>query len=580
MMDQLFRKKTISDVIKLRDDSRPMEKSLGVVDLTSLGIAAIIGAGIFSTIGNASFQGGPAVVFLFIFTAIACSFSALCYAEFASNIPISGSAYTYAYVSMGELIAWIIGWALLMEYAVGNIAVAISWSDYFTSLMASYNLPIPLNFTMDYLTAKNSSLIVTALLEEGHTLNSIKDLGITNGQIEGYFAWNQAASIGPLKLIADLPALFLTIITTAVCYIGIKESKRISNLMVLVKLAVILLVICVGLYYIRPENWIPFAPNGATGVLKGVSAVFFAYIGFDAISTTAEECKNPERDLPRAMIYCLIICTVIYIAVALVLTGIVPYQELAVGDPLAFVFGVNGANVPWIYHTVSFSAIIALFTVMLVFQLGQPRIWMAMSRDGLLPKKFSEIHPKYKVPWFSTLVTGVLVATPCLFFNLVEMTDLTSIGTLWAFVLVCFGALSMDPHRPRTPGKFRLYYINGKYIFPAIFLVILFFLYRYDSTIISNFFSLTSGDETETKWDVFKHKIPLIVYSLAMVVLMIKSFTNNYSLIPLLGVASSGYLMTELGYLNWRNFSIWLIVGLVIYFLYGQKHSKIRHLKN
>lgn len=579
MLNQLMRKKSISDVLKLRDEARPMERNLGVIDLTSLGIAAIIGAGIFSTIGNAAFQGGPAVVFLFIFTALACSFSALCYAEFASNVPISGSAYTYAYISMGELIAWIIGWALLMEYAVGNIAVAISWSDYFTSLMASYNLPIPLNFTMDYLTAKNSALIVTALLEEGHTLDSIRDLGITLGQVEGYLAWNQASSIGPLKIIADLPALLLIIVTTGICYLGIKESKRISNFMVLIKLAVIFLVIGVGLYYIRPENWVPFAPNGATGVLKGVSAVFFAYIGFDAISTTAEECKNPERDLPKAMIYCLIICTVIYIGVALVLTGIVSYQDLAVGDPLAFVFGAHGANVPWIYHTVSFSAIIALFTVMLVFQLGQPRIWMAMSRDGLLPKKFSEIHPKYKVPWFSTIITGVFVAIPALFFNLVEMTDLTSIGTLWAFVLVCFGALTMDPHRPKTAGKFRLYYVNGKYIFPGILLTILMVLFIGNPTLFYNFFSLTSEDGSETAWEVFKHKIPLIIYIIAMVVLCIKGFIKNYSLIPLLGVATSGYLMTELGYLNWRNFGLWLIVGLVIYFLYGQKHSKIRNLK-
>jgi APA family basic amino acid/polyamine antiporter len=580
MIDQLFRKKSLSSILKLKDEAKPMNRNLGVVDLTSLGIAAIIGAGIFSTIGNAAFNGGPGVVFLFIFTAIACSFSALCYAEFASNVPISGSAYTYAYISMGELVAWIIGWALLMEYAVGNIAVAISWSDYFTSLLASYNIQIPLNFTMDYLTAKNANLVVSALLEEGHTLASVRDLGITQGQVEGYLAWNQASSLGPLRFIADLPALFLTILTTVVCYLGIRESKRVSNVMVLVKLIVIFLVIVVGLYYVRPENWVPFTPNGASGILKGVSAVFFAYIGFDAISTTAEECKNPERDLPRAMIYCLLICTAIYIAVALVLTGIVSYQDLAVGDPLAFVFGANGANVPWIYHTVSFSAIIALFTVMLVFQLGQPRIWMAMSRDGLLPPKFSEIHPKYKVPWFSTIVTGAFVAIPCLFFNLVEMTDLTSIGTLWAFVLVCFGALSMDPHRPKEPGKFRLYYVNGKFIFPAILLLVLAVVLISNPQLLSNFFSLTSDDPAETKWDVFKHKIPLIVYMLAMVVLSIRGFTKNYSLIPLLGVATSGYLMTELGYLNWRNFGVWLIIGLVIYFLYGQKHSKIRHLKN
>ena len=263
-------KKNLSSILKIKDEAKPMNRSLGVVDLTSLGIAAIIGAGIFSTIGNAAYSGGPAVVFLFIFTAIACSFSALCYAEFASNVPISGSAYTYAYVSMGELVAWIIGWALLMEYAVGNIAVAISWSDYFTSLLASYDIQIPLCFTMDYLSAKNSHLIVSALLEEGHTLTSIKDLGITSSQIEGYIAWNQAFSLGPLRIIADLPAVILTIVTTIVCYLGIRESKRVSNVMVLVKLLVIFLVITVGLYYVRPENWVSFSHH-----VSG-SAVFLA----------------------------------------------------------------------------------------------------------------------------------------------------------------------------------------------------------------------------------------------------------------------------------------------------------------
>lgn len=579
MIAQLLRKKTVDSVLKSKD-SKPLVRNLGVVDLTSLGIAAIIGAGIFSTIGNAAYNGGPGVVFLFIFTAIACSFSALCYAEFASNVPIAGSAYTYAYISMGELMAWIIGWALLMEYAVGNIAVAISWSDYFTSLLASYNIQIPLPYTMDYLTAKKANLIISALMEEGHTLVSVKDLGITQGQIEGYLAWNQAIQIGPLKFIADLPALLLTLLTTAIAYIGIKESKNVSNVMVVIKLAVIFLVIGVGLFYIRPENWVPFTPNGASGVLKGVSAVFFAYIGFDAISTTAEECKNPERDLPRAMFYCLLICTVIYIAVALVLTGIVSYQDLAVGDPLAYVFGAHGANVPWIYHLVSISAIVALFTVMLVFQLGQPRIWMSMSRDGLLPPKFSEIHPKYKVPWFSTLVTGAFVAIPCLFFNLVEMTDLTSIGTLLAFVLVCFGALSMDPHRPKIEGRFRLTYINGKFIFPSIMLIVLLSVYLYEPSSVTNFFALISDDPNETKWDIFKHKIPLIIYSLAIIILCIKTFQKNYSLIPLLGVATSGYLMTELGYLNWRNFTVWLILGLIIYFLYGKKHSKLNQSLN
>ncbi|RYZ66968.1 MAG: amino acid permease, partial [Proteobacteria bacterium] len=353
MVKKLVRKKSVHNV--LRDSSTDahghstgMNRTLGVWDLTGFGIAAVIGAGIFSTVGNAAFNGGPGVVFLFIFTAIACGFSAFCYAEFASQLPVSGSAYTYAYASLGELIAWIIGWDLIMEYAIGNIAVAISWSDYFTSLLAGYGIRFPAFLSMDWLTAKRGHEAIEALVASGVPLEQVAQKGATLAQVDAYRAFMDAPHFLGFPIVCDLPAFAVTVLVTAVVYVGIQESKRISNIMVLVKIAVLLLVVGLGAFYIRPENWTPFMPNGVSGVLKGVSGVFFAYIGFDAISTTAEECKNPQRDLPRAMIYALIICTVLYVVVALVLTGMVNYQNLAVGDPLAFVFGAEGANIPWI----------------------------------------------------------------------------------------------------------------------------------------------------------------------------------------------------------------------------------------
>jgi amino acid transporter len=338
--------------------------------------------------------------------------------------------------------------------------------------------------------------------------------------------------------------------------------------MVLVKIGVLLLVIGVGAFYVRPENWTPFAPNGVSGVLKGVSAIFFAYIGFDAISTTAEECKNPQRDLPRAMIYSLVICTILYVLVALVLTGMVRYDRLAVGDPLAYVFGPEGAAVNWISGIISVSAIIALFTVLLVFQLGQPRIWMAMSRDGLLPPIFSAIHPRFQTPWFSTLMTGVIVAVPCMFMNLTEVTDLTSIGTLSAFVLVCAGVLRMDPHRPKVPGRFYTPYINSKWIFPVLVVLTGVACWVWNREGILQFLAGNG------QWEVFKHRIPMLAFVITLVWLSYQAFRKSWSLIPLLGLSSCAYLMTELGWINWVRFGIWMVIGLSIYFFYGYRHSK------
>ncbi|HEY0174366.1 MAG TPA: amino acid permease [Pyrinomonadaceae bacterium] len=571
----LFRRKPVTLIQKdaelgygdhgeLEREHPHLRKTLGVVDLTAFGIAAIIGAGIFSTIGSAAFNGGPAVAFLFVFTAIACAFSALCYAEFASRIPVAGSAYTYAYASFGELMAWIIGWDLLIEYAIGNIAVAISWSDYFTGLLGGYGLHVPEHFAMDYRSASKGFAALTELTASG------KAADITDGMRAAAEAWQGAPTVAGLRVICDLPALLITFIITALVYVGIRESKRAANVMVAVKVGVVLLVIAVGAFYVNRANWSPFAPNGIGGVLRGVSAVFFAYIGFDAITTTAEECKNPRRDLPLGMILSLVICTVLYIAIALVLTGIVSYKEFeGVGDPLAHVF--SRAGVDWMAGIVAVSAVVAMATVLLVFQLGQPRIWMAMSRDGLLPKIFSSIHPRFKTPWFSTIVTGLVVAIPSLFMNLTEVTDLTSIGTLFAFVLVSGGVLILTGNE----GGRYVPYLSSRYIIPAAFVLVWGFILLYRPEVLSYLTSATPTVEGEGALAAFSHKIPYWVFIILSAALTVACFVKRLSLIPVLGLLTCGYLMTELGITNWIRFGLWLAAGLVIYFLYGYRHSNL-----
>jgi basic amino acid/polyamine antiporter, APA family len=515
MSKSLFRKKSIAQIQadaaagmsdhaqeEVGGEGGGLRRTLGVFDLTLMGIAAIVGAGIFAMVGKASYNGGPAVAFLFVFTAVACGFSALCYAEFASRIPVAGSAYTYAYASMGEFIAWIIGWDLIVEYAIGNIAVAISWSDYFTGWLKGYGINIPLHFTMDFVTAKRGFAAVEEAVAGGTSLEvltkacEVKDAVVGCAQIDAYTAWHNAPSVGGIPMVMDLPALLITLVISALVYIGIRESKFAANVMTVLKVGIILLVIFLGLTYVQPANWSPFAPNGVAGVLKGVSAVFFAYIGFDALSTTAEECKNPRRDLPIAMILSLVICTILYIALALVLTGMVSYTKLDVGDPLAFVFGPEGANIPWVAGIIAVSAVIALATVFLVFQIGQPRLWMAMSRDGLLPKIFSSIHPKFKTPWFATIITALVVAIPALFMNLTEVTDLASIGTLFAFVVVCAGVLFKDKEFKESGTRF-VPYINAQVLLPVLLLLTGFLLVYFNGISALNEKSNPKKDEVK-----------------------------------------------------------------------------------
>ena len=570
---KLFRTKSLTEI--LQDTNEPgfhLKRTLTVRDLTAFGIAAIVGAGIFSTIGNAAADGGPAISVLFVFTAIACGFSALCYAEFASTVPVSGSAYTYAYFSFGELIAWIIGWDLLLEYAIGNIAVAISWSDYFTEFVRGFGVNIPEYLTVDYFSAFHAHEKIRDLLASGASLDTL-----TTSVRYANEAWLHAPSIGPLKIIADIPALAIVAVITWVVFVGIKESKTVNNIMVAIKLLVIFMVIVIGSFYTHPDNWSPFAPEGISGVLKGVSAVFFAFIGFDAISTTAEECKNPTRDLPRAIFYALFICTILYVLITMVLTGMVKYTELRVGDPLAFVF--DRVGLPWIGGIIAFTALIAMASVLLIFQLGQPRIWMSMSRDGLLPKAFSRIHPKFKTPSFATIVTGFVVAVPALFMNLTEVTDLTSIGTLFAFVIVSGGVLVLQNNKSLPSGSFKVPYVNGRFIVPILLIAVFYFSYRYNVKYWQEFFTLRSGSSFHP-FSVIIEKVPMVIFILVTLIIAVLSYVKKLSLIPVLGLLSCLFLMTQLGYTNWLRFLIWLAIGLVIYFTFSHKHSRLNANKN
>jgi APA family basic amino acid/polyamine antiporter len=560
----LFRKKSIDKIVQdaalgMTDghSANGLKKELGVKDLTFMGIAAVVGAGIFSTIGTAAYHGGPGISLLFVITAITCGFSALCYAEFASRVPIAGSAYTYAYVTFGELVAWIIGWALILEYAIGNIVVAISWSGYFVNLLEGFHIHLPGWLSTNYDQANQGYAEAVAHLKAGGTKETFSKLARI-----GYDAITNAPQIGNWKIILNIPAFIIVVLITALVYRGIKESKKSTNAMVIFKICIIIGVIILGFFYVDTANWDPFMPNGFKGVLAGVSAVFYAYIGFDAISTTAEECKNPQRDLPRGMIYSLVICTVLYILIALVLTGMVNYAQLKVDDPLAFVFEKIGLHK--IGYIISVSAVVATTSVLLVFQLGQPRIWMSMSRDGLLPKKFSNVHPKFGTPAFATIITGIFVGIPSLFMSISSMTDLTSIGTLFAFVLVCFGVLVL-PRLSEGSNRqaFRLPYINGQFIIPILALI---FIYFGQGRIKSAFGAIGKEGYQEVLY---------LVFVFILIIVSLFSFLRKYSVIPIIGAMCCLYLMIEIPPVSWLWFFIWMGIGLVFYALYGSKQSKL-----
>lgn len=580
MSNSLFRRKSIDKIVKdaelPADDihSHGLKRVLTVKDLTFFGIAAIIGAGSFSSLGGAVFNGGPGVVVLFVITGIACAFTAFCYSEFASRIPVAGSAYTYAYASFGELFAWIIGWALIMEYSIGNIYVAFSWSDYFTSFLHKVNIHVPDYLTCSYIEAKK------AVAE-----------GSVNQELIS--AWNNAPMLGSLRIIFDLPALIINLLITYLVYRGIKESRNFSNAMVVLKLAIVGLVVLVGGYLVFSNgltfNWTPaneegvksFMPNGFSGVMMAVSGVFFAYIGFDAVSVLAEESKNPQRDLPKGMILSLIICTIVYILLTLVLTGAVHYKNFdGVGDPLAFIFESQNLNIGWMQLLVSICAVVAMTSVLLVFQMGQPRIWMSMSRDGLMPPVFQKIHTKFKTPSFATIVTGLVVGIPILFTDKTFVLDFTSIATLFAFVLVCGGVL-LIPRKEKVAGRFSLPYINGQFIFPLIIAGVFILFTVLGKGYLSDMFNFDfSANEDYIKgkssfMDLATPKISLIIFWIICILLSVLTIIKKYSLIPLMGVVTCLYLLTGMTKSNWVWFISWLLLGILFYFLYGYKKSKL-----
>jgi basic amino acid/polyamine antiporter, APA family len=578
MGNSLFRTKSIENILADGGDgthgSGGLKRILTARDLTFFGIAAILGAGSFSSLGEAAFKGGPGVILLFVITAIACAFTAFCYSEFASRIPVAGSAYTYAYASFGELFAWIIGWALIMEYSIGNIYVAYSWSDYFTSFLSKIGIHVPGYLSTSYMEAKHAF--------ENESTNQ----ALIN-------TWTNAPKLAGIKFIVDIPALLINFLITILVYRGVKESKNFSNLMVIIKLIVVALVIIVGGSLVfsngLTSNWLPtneegvssFMPNGFGGVMLAVSSVFFAYIGFDAVSVLAEESKDPQKDLPKGMIFSLVICTVIYILLALVLTGAVHYKKFdGVGDPLSFIFEQGNLNVSWMQTLVSICAVVAMTSVLLVFQMGQPRIWMSMSRDGLMPSVFQKIHPKYQTPSFSTIVTGLVVGLPIIFTDKTFVLDFTSIATLFAFVLVCGGVL-LIPRRNKEAGKFNMPYINAGYVFPVIAFVAIALLAKFTNNYFGELFNFdfskneayASGEASFI--DVALPKISLIIFWAVVVLMAIFSIIKKWSLIPVLGVITCLYLLTGMSKSNWVWFLGWLGLGLVIYFAYGYKKSKL-----
>ena len=497
----IFRRKAVLEGEALPGETTgpTLHRSLGVWQLTALGIGAIIGAGIFSGAGTAISGGphhvgaGPALVISYILVAVACGFAALCYAEFASLIPAAGSAYTYAYASFGELMAWIIGWDLIIEYAVGNIAVAVSWGAYFQTLLEGFGLGLPAWLATDPRTASQAFQAVQAGGD------------IPAAVSQAAAAWTQAPHLFGLPIIFNLPAVMIVALITWVLVIGIRESAWANTAMVILKLVILLFFISIGAFWVKPENWQPFMPNGWGGVTTGAALIFFAYIGFDAVSTAAEEAKNPQRDMPRAMIYSLIVSSLIYIVVTLVLTGLLPWDQHGTADPLAGAFQARGFD--WVAGIISFGAVVSMASVLLVFQMGQPRIFFAMARDGLLPPFAAKIHPKYRTPHVTTILTGAFVAFFAAFANINEVIELTNIGTLFAFVLVAIGVLILRVRNPTLHRPFRAPFIW--FIAPA-------------------------------------------------------------------AVVSCGFLMLQLPRITWERFGIWLVLGLVIYFAYGVRHSVAR----
>ena len=496
-MANLFSRKPISELVSEGDNPNALKRALGAGDLIMLAIGAVIGAGIFGSIGSAAagqigpngeiirVGAGPALVLSFLLLGACCALAGVCYAELAAMIPQAGSAYAYSYATLGELVAWIIGWDLILEYAVGNVAVAISWGDYFKSLVGDW-IPMPDWLTTGYRTALLSS----------------------DPKVHGLL--NSAPHIGSIPILINVPAFAIVMLITWLLLLGVRESARANNIMVAVKLIVLTLFIVMGLGHITPANYHPFAPNGFRGIHQGAAIVFFAYIGFDAISTAAEETKNPQRNLPIGILGGLAICTIIYIIIGAVLTGMVPSKELgAAADPLAYALKATGLTS--MARVVALGAVFSMAAVLLVFQYGQPRIFFAMARDGLLPRWAASISGKSHVPYVTTLVTGVFVALWSLIGDAAETYDLTNIGTLFAFALVSIGVIVLRYTDPDRHRPFRVPFVH---------------------------------------------------------------------VVGLGGAALCVFVMKGLPRQAWERFGIWLAIGLILYFVYGFQHSRLRSGRN
>ncbi|HET9464754.1 MAG TPA: amino acid permease [Gemmatimonadales bacterium] len=509
-MSRLFLRKSVQDCENDIRERGGLRRSLNKWHLTALGVGATIGAGIFATTGTAIVGdelrpgAGPAIVISFLITAMTCGFAALCYAEFAAMVPISGSAYTYAYASLGELVAWIIGWDLIIEYAVGNIGVAIGWSGYFRELLTHFGISLPAWLATDFRSAHMAAEAVASGAADAPSLYLASALS-TAPQVFGF------------PFIANLPAFLVVLAITVVLVIGIRESATSNTAMVVLKIAVILFFCAVGATLIKPHYWSDpslggFAPNGWAGISAGAAIIFFSYIGFDATSTAAEEAKDPARDMPFGIIMSLIVCTVLYIVLATVMTGIAPWNRLGTPEPMITALALADGSPRLLAISrliVSLGAVIAMSSVLLVFQLGQPRIFMSMARDGLLPPALAKIHPRFKTPYVGTIITGLFVATFAAFANIAEVVDLTNIGTLFAFVLVSAGVLVLRHLEPNRVRPFR------------------------------------------APWVPFT---------------------------PIMAIVACLYLMLQLPRLTWIRFGIWLLLGLVVYLVYGIRHSRLQRV--
>ena len=504
--NQLFRRKSLDQLVgETTNPQQQLRRTLGPVQLTMLGVGAIVGAGIFSTVGTAAAGGadhvgaGPALVISFLIVAVACGFAALCYSEFAAMVPVSGSAYTYAYATLGELAAWLIGWDLILEYAISNAAVAVSWSAYFQTLLAGFSLHIPTWLGTDFRSAAQA-VTQLASAQAAHVDLTTLDPGI----LRDAHAFEQAPHLFGLPIVFNLPAFAIVALITWVVLIGIRETARFNTGLVIAKLVIVGFFLVLGSMYIHPENWVPFAPNGIKGVSSAAAIIFFAYIGFDAVSTAAEETRNPQRDMPIGILASLIICTVLYVAVAVVLTGMVKWSSLGNAEPLAYAFSSLGMN--WTASIIALGAVVATTSALVPYQAGQPRIFFAMGRDGLLPAWAAKVHPRYRTPHVTTIITGIVVALCSSVANINELVELTNIGTLFAFVLVAAGIIILrriDPDRPRP------------------------------------------------------FRTPLVPW------------------VPLGAIACCGYLMFELPKVTWIRFFLWMAAGLVIYFAYGARRSRL-----